>query len=237
MLAAFNPCGFALLPAYLGLLIRGRGNPLSRALKFSFGMALGFLLVFGGFALLLAPIASQLFQALPFLTVLMGLLLVAFGILILLGKSPDFSRLRVFQSAPGATLLSQLSYGVTFALASLSCTIGPFLAVLGGSATQSSGQWFVNVLGYGFGMWLVILVLALAAAVSANRLAAAAANFRRWVEPISGTLLIIVGLYVAWFGVYELQIIANPNHRDPVIGLVLELQQSAVRLLSSLFGF
>ncbi len=200
-------------------------------------MAIGLLLVFGGFALLLAPVAGQLFQALPYLTVLMGLLLIAFGALILLGKAPDFSRLRVFQRAPGASLVSQLAYGVTFALASLSCTIGPFIAVLGGSATQSTGQWIFNVLSYGLGMWLVILVLALAAAVSANQFAAAASRFRRLVEPITAILLLVVGAYVAWFGVYELQIIANPAHRDPIIGGVLELQQTVVRFISSLFGF
>lgn len=225
------------MPAYLGLLIRGQGKPVRRALKFSFGMALGLLLVFAGFAILLAPIAGPLFQSLPYLTVVMGLLLFGFGALILARKAPDFSRLRFFQTAPGATLISQLGYGVTFALASLSCTIGPFLAVLGGSATRSGEQLFLNVLSYGFGMWLVILVLALAAAGSASRIATAAAGFRRWVEPLSGTLLLIVGVYVTWFGIYELQVLANPAHSDPVIGAVLEVQQAVVRLLSAVFGF
>ncbi|MEY3029204.1 MAG: hypothetical protein RL198_601 [Actinomycetota bacterium] len=200
-------------------------------------MALGLLLVFGGFALVLAPIAGQLFQSLPYLTIIMGLLLIGFGILVLLHKTPDFSKLRFFQTAPGASVVSQLAYGVTFALASLSCTIGPFLAVLGGSATQNGGQLALNILSYGFGMWLVVLVLALAVSVSAYRVTAYAARIRRWVEPISGTLLLLVGAYVTRFGIYELQVIANPGHTDPIVGFVLDFQQSAVRLFSSLFGF
>jgi len=58
--AAFNPCGFALLPAYLTMLVAspdgepGRGAAAARALRFTAGMTVGFVAVFGAFALVIA---------------------------------------------------------------------------------------------------------------------------------------------------------------------------------------
>ena len=55
MVAAFNPCGFAMLPAYLTLVIDPQNNgqltAVRRALAATASMALGFLVVFGSFGL------------------------------------------------------------------------------------------------------------------------------------------------------------------------------------------
>lgn len=78
LLAAFNPCGFAMLPAYLALVVLGedgaRGRPAaaSRALLATVMMAAGFLVVFGAFGLVIAPAASQVQSALPAVTVVIG---------------------------------------------------------------------------------------------------------------------------------------------------------------------
>ena len=78
--AAFNPCGFALLPAYLGLLVRddvpgGRVAALGRAARFATGMTAGFVVVFGVVGAVLAPLAFSLERYLPILTVVMGVLM------------------------------------------------------------------------------------------------------------------------------------------------------------------
>ena len=58
-LAAFNPCGFALLPAYLISLVvdkeiqQSKSERYRRALKFTVAMTLGFIAVFGSFATLI----------------------------------------------------------------------------------------------------------------------------------------------------------------------------------------
>src|ERR1700748_3751725 len=60
LVAALNPCGFAMLPAYLLLVVRGQvpgarssaaraWAPIGRALAATIGMALGFVTVFGLF--------------------------------------------------------------------------------------------------------------------------------------------------------------------------------------------
>ncbi len=68
MLAAVNPCGFALLPAYLTLLVvgdrvdssfAGRLAAIGRALALTAAMTVGFVAVFGVFGLLAAPLGPR----------------------------------------------------------------------------------------------------------------------------------------------------------------------------------
>jgi cytochrome c-type biogenesis protein len=70
MLAAVNPCGFALLPAYLSLLVLNEESSslraaVRRALIFTAAMTAGFVAVFGVFGLVISPIASAVQRYLP----------------------------------------------------------------------------------------------------------------------------------------------------------------------------
>jgi cytochrome c biogenesis protein CcdA len=144
--AAFNPCGFALLPAYLALLVaegpgtgRGsRGAVLARAVRFSAGMTVGFVAVFGLFGAVITSLAISVEPYLPVVTVVMGVVLVGLGGWLLAGRSLAVPGLAGRGRAPTWTWGSQIGYGVSFALASLSCTIAPFLAVTARGA--SDGQ-------------------------------------------------------------------------------------------------
>ncbi|MEW2635300.1 cytochrome c biogenesis protein CcdA [Streptomyces sp. NPDC048389] len=74
MLAAVNPCGFALLPAYLSLLVLGDDTPtraaaVTRALSATAAMTAGFAAVFALFGLAIAPVAGQVQQHLPWFTI------------------------------------------------------------------------------------------------------------------------------------------------------------------------
>src|SRR5208337_4254424 len=89
LVAALNPCGFAMLPAYLVLVVRGESTPLlpavGRALAATIAMAVGFLLVFATFGLLTVSIAAMVQRYLPYVIVLVGVVLVALGISLLCG--------------------------------------------------------------------------------------------------------------------------------------------------------
>ncbi|EUA90255.1 cytochrome C biogenesis transmembrane region family protein [Mycobacterium ulcerans str. Harvey] len=95
--AALNPCGFAMLPAYLLLVVRGQhggesgeaASPIGavgRAIAATIGMALGFLTVFGAFGALTISAASTVQRYLPYLTVLIGVLLFGLGVWLLSGR-------------------------------------------------------------------------------------------------------------------------------------------------------
>ncbi|MDT7791602.1 MAG: hypothetical protein QOD59_1038, partial [Mycobacterium sp.] len=70
LVAALNPCGFAMLPAYLALVVRGedvgRRDAVGRAVTATAAMAAGFLAVFGGFGLLTLSAASTVQRYLPY---------------------------------------------------------------------------------------------------------------------------------------------------------------------------
>jgi len=90
LVAALNPCGFAMLPAYLLLVVRGeragerRGlAAVGRALAATFGMALGFFTVFGLFGALTISAAATVQRYLPYATVVIGVVLAALGLWLL----------------------------------------------------------------------------------------------------------------------------------------------------------
>jgi cytochrome c biogenesis protein CcdA len=231
LVAALNPCGFAMLPAYLALVVWGEGvgrrAAVGRAVTATAAMAAGFVVVFGGFGLLTVSAAAVVQRYLPYATALIGIALVALGFWLLIGR--EITLLPGLAGgarwAPTTRLGSMFGYGVSYAVASLSCTVGPFLAV---TATASRG----SVLGtaavyaaYAGGFALVVGVLAVAVALANS---AAVDRMRRilpYINRISGALLVIVGFYVGYYGLYEIRLFsANGNPEDPVIAAAGRVQ-------------
>ena len=237
LVAALNPCGFAMLPAYLLLAVRGQPHEansgqwtaIGRALAATVGMALGFMAVFGSFGALTISASSTVQRYLPYGTVVIGVVLVALGVWLLSGRELTALTPRPLgpRWAPTARLWSMFGYGVSYAIASLSCTIGPFLAVT--AAGLRSGSVFTGVsiyLAYVGGLTLVVGVLALAAATASSAVAERLRRILPFVNRISGALLVLVGLYVAYYGVYELRLfsatVASPP--DALISAAGRLQ-------------
>jgi cytochrome c-type biogenesis protein len=240
--AAVNPCGFALLPAYVTLAVAGDGDGSTvsrsratwRALRFTAGMTVGFVAVFAAFAVLLAGVSSALQQVLPYLTVVMGVALVGVGTWLLAGRElPGVPRPGGrLSGAPGRGFGSVVGYGVTFALVSLSCTIGPFLAVV--FSSLSAGGYagvVVSFLVYAVGMGVVVGALALAVALAQTQVVRAMRGAGRVVPRVAGGLVLLAGVYVAWYGWFELRVLAGTTTSDPVIDRALAVQGALTRLL------
>jgi cytochrome c biogenesis protein CcdA len=228
LVAALNPCGFAMLPAYLLLVVRGQPSgerrglaALGRAVAATVGMALGFLTVFGLFGVLTISAATTVQRYLPYGTVVIGIVLVALGVWLLSGRELTALTPRPFgpRWAPSARVGSMYGYGVSYAIASLSCTIGPFLAVTAAGFRGGSVVTGVSIyLAYVAGLTLVVGVLAIAAATTSSALTDRLRRVLPFVNRISGALLVLVGLYVAYYGVYELRLFnATANPDDAVI--------------------
>ena len=237
LVAALNPCGFAMLPAYLLLVVRGQPQEVSsgewmavgRALAATAGMALGFMAVFGSFGALTISAASTVQRYLPYGTVAIGLILIALGGWLLTGRELTALTPRPLgpRWAPTARLWSMFGYGVSYAIASLSCTIGPFLAVTAAGLRSGSVLTGVSIyLAYVGGLTLVVGALALAAATASSAVVERLRRIVPLVNRISGALLVLVGLYVAYYGVYELRLfsatVASPP--DDLINAAGRLQ-------------
>ena len=231
MVAALNPCGFAMLPAYLTLVIQREGGgqlaAVGRALVATVVMALGFLTVFGLFGLLTVSVASTIQRYLPYVTLIVGASLVALGFWLLSGRElTGWSVGKGAGWAPTARLGSMFGYGVGYALASLSCTVGPFLAVTGSALRSGSAvDGVLAYVAYAAGIALVVGVLAIAVALAS---ATAIARMRRilpYVNRISGAILLAVGLYVAYYGWFELRLFGGQETAgDPVIAAAGRIQ-------------
>lgn len=232
MVAAFNPCGFAMLPAYLALVVspdeRSQLGAIGRALAATAAMALGFLAVFGTFGLLTVSLASTVQRYLPFVTVAVGTGLVALGLWLLSGRElPAWSTGHGPGWAATPKVGSMVGYGISYAIASLSCTIGPFLAVTGGSLR--SGSVLAGVLvyaAYAAGIALVVGALAVAVALGSSALLARMRRVLPYVNRISGFIMVAVGLYVAYYGWFELRLFSGGSPEDPVIAAAGRVQRA-----------
>ncbi len=234
LVAALNPCGFAMLPAYLTLVVvgddtqaRSRAAAVGRALAATAVMALGFLVVFGAFGLIVAPLAVSVQRYLPAITVVIAGGLVGLGVWMLTGRQLTVLLPKLSRGAPTARLGSMFGYGLAYAIASLSCTIGPFLVVT--TTTFRSGSVLDGVLAYlayGLGMTLVVGVLATAVALASSTVTTATRRLLPHINRIGGALLVLVGLYVGYYGVYELRLyFGDGNASDPVIEAAGGIQQ------------
>ena len=229
MVAAFNPCGFAMLPAYLTLVVRredgGQLAAMGRAVVATVAMTLGFLTVFGAFGLLTVSVASTVQRYAPYVTVVVGACLVLLGVWLLTGRELAMRSMGDgARWAPTNRLWSMFGYGIGYAIASLSCTIGPFLAVTGSSARSGSALGAVGVYAaYAAGFGLVVGVLAVAVAAASSAVVDRMRRMLPFVNRISGAILMAVGAYVAYYGWFEVRLFSGDAAgaadavNDPVI--------------------
>ncbi|MDA0632377.1 cytochrome c biogenesis CcdA family protein [Nonomuraea sp. MCN248] len=232
--AAFNPCGFAMLPAYLTLLVSGtppraaggvwHRGPVVRAVLLSAAMTAGFVTVFGLFGLVVTPLAAVAGTVLPWVTIVIGIVLVVLGGWLLAGRSLPV-RVPGVSARPARSARSLYGYGVAYAVASLSCTVGPFLAVTSASLTSGGVAGGLAVFAaYALGMGLVVALLSLAVALTKEAVLFRVRRSLPHVSRVSGVLLVLAGLYVTYYGWYELRVFGGGDPDDPVVGTVTGVQ-------------
>ncbi len=232
--AALNPCGFAMLPAYLALLVApdgtsGAGPAVGRALRMTAAMTAGFVGVFAVFAAVVVPLSLALERYLPWVTVVIGMALVGLGFWLLSGRHL-LLRAPSVGGAPTTSLRSMVVYGVAYATASLSCTIGPFLAVATSTTRVDTLLGGVAVvLVFALGMGLVVGILAVAVALAREGFVGRMRRALPYVNRVSGALLVVAGLYVAYYGWYELRVFSGDVSGDPVVDTALKVQSVLAR--------
>ncbi|MEU9829758.1 cytochrome c biogenesis CcdA family protein [Micromonospora chersina] len=245
LLAAVNPCGFALLPAYLSLLVlgdepaaeRGPLAPVGRAVALTGAMTLGFVAVFGIFGLLAAPAADAVARHLPWVSILIGLALVAAGGWLLAGRQlPTFTPKLATGPAVRRRFGSMVLFGAAYAIASLGCTIGPFLAVVvAGFGAGSALSGVALFVAYALGMGLAVGAAALAVALARESLMRRARRASSLLGRIAGLLLVVTGGYVAWYGWYEVRIFTGRGDADdPIIDAAGTVQTAVSTWLAGL---
>ena len=212
MLAAFNPCGFALLPGYLALFLgdsaqASRGRAISRSLAVSGALTAGFVVVFGIVGLIVTFAAWRITAYTPYLTLIVGPLLVLLGIWLLLGRELKL-RLPRMKGTVSANPAGMFIYGMIYATVSLSCTLPIFLIAVAGSLRSDSVLGGASViLAYALGMGLVMTVLTLAVALARTSIVSTSRNLVKYINRVSGALLVLAGGFLTSYGYSEIQLL------------------------------
>lgn len=241
MIAALNPCGFALLPTYLALLVTGddradRSTAVLRALRLTAAMTVGFAAVFAVFGLVIAPVAGSAQRHLPWLSVAVGIAVMLAGVWLLAGKElPVPGRGRRPGRPVTGTMTSMFGYGITYALASLTCTVAPFLAVVVAAFRADSIATGVALfLLYAGGMGLVVGTAACAVALANGSVVRTARQLGRVVPVAGGVLLVALGSYVAYYGWWEIRVLRGEPAQDPVVEWADTVRRWLVSLVTDL---
>ena len=207
LVATLNPCGFAMMPAYLSYFMGtqqdeelSRSASLRRALVVGGVMSLAFLLVFGVTGLAITLGFRAVIDWIPWIALGVGGLVVILGVAMLFGYELTVGLPKTKQAGTGKGLRSVFGFGISYGLASLSCTLPVFLSVVAIQLTASNlvtGVTTFIVYGLGMSMMLmgVTLVMALGRQTIVRRLRASA----RYINRISGVVLVLAGGYIIWF--------------------------------------
>lgn len=215
MVAAFNPCGFALLPAYLSYYVgvdepeagAGPAAATLRGLAVGAAVTAGFVVVFGVAGTLVTELSLSVQRVTPWLSVVLGLALLVLGGAMLAGFQPRLSLPKVGRAARGRGLGAMFVFGVSYATVSLSCTLPVFLAAVAGTFRDASfASGMAGFAAYALGMGTVLLVLTVAVALARRSLVAGLRRAVPLVQRFSGGLLVVAGAYVAYYGWYEIRL-------------------------------
>ncbi len=239
LVAAFNPCGFALLPAYLSYFIgveQSAEQPSSgtqalgamlRAMAVALTLTAGFVVVFGAFGALFETVLSQgtVLDHIGYVTIAIGAIMALLGLWLLTGRAINLRLPKMNRGTGSRRMGSVFMFGVSYAVVSLSCTIGLFIAAVAASfSADGVANGTANFVAYGVGMGAVMTFLTLALATARTSVVPAMRRMFRWINPISGLVLIASGVYVANYGWWELQIIDNPRATNVLVDKFTEFQ-------------
>ena len=214
VVSAVNPCGFAILPAYVGFYLGAQGpldaparvaRRLFRALWVSAAVTAGFVLMFGAAGLVLSVATTAVARYFPWMALAVGVLLVLVGGSMLTGRTL-YTNLgeqladRVGPAARQRGARGYLAYGLAYAAASLSCQLPVFLAVVASALTAGGflGATLQFVL-FALGMGLAITVLTVATAFVESAGLLRVRRAVRYVQPVSAGLLLLGGAFIIYY--------------------------------------
>lgn len=222
LVAAFNPCGFAMLPTYLAYFV-GLDDPdaepgvaanVIRGLAVGLTLTAGFFVVFGAFGLVTSHLVSRSFvnEKVPWITLVLGVLMIPLGIAMLRGYEPKIGLPRMSKGTGSRQMSSIFLFGISYAVVSLSCTTPIFItAVVTSFTSDGLTDGIAAFLAYASGMAAVVVFLTMAVALARGSVAR---NMRRvlpYVNRVSGALLVLAGLYLAAYGWWAVRVLNDPT--------------------------
>lgn len=242
LLSTVNPCGFAMLPAYLSFFMGldedenvPRRVVVGRALKIGLIMSAGFIAVFGSAGLIIRfggqAIQDSIANGLAWIALVTGGGVVALGVWLLLGNSlkvrvPNF-RTNTHSEGTGTIF----TFGVSYALASLSCAFPIFAGVIAASFSQNLVEGVGSFFAYAAGMAAVVLVLTVGLALGKDRMVHRLRRASQLFDRISGSILVVAGAFIVFYWTLVLSAGDNALSNNPLTVWVEGLQADLTGLI------
>jgi len=211
VVAAFNPCGFALLPAYLGLYLNDQqaGDDLAartrRSLKVSLVVAGAFTVLFGVTGALFSLASTLIVRLLPWIGLGVGVVLIVVGGMTIGGRLITFDAAQQFASKLGrgagtSSTRGYAAFGLAYGLASLGCALPLFLALVGTAVVLGGvGSAVLAFVLYGLGMAATLGVLTVLAGIVSFGILSRVRSVGRVVSVVGSVLLLVSGAYVVYY--------------------------------------
>jgi cytochrome c-type biogenesis protein len=236
LVAAVNPCGFILLPTYLMYFLGVSGGApgtqkasLRRALKVSAAVSTGFLAVFLVIGFLSVPLRSTISSNSKYVTGFIAVALIVLGLAMLFGYKPPFMTPQIDSGKKDQTVKSMFIYGVAYAVASIGCTIGLFLATVFSARPDETFMNSVgNMVAYGAGMALLVSALTVGFAFANTGLLKFLRNSMQYIDRVAAAFVVLSGLYLAWYFYW----VDLDNGGDPITDWAFARQADATAFLN-----
>lgn len=227
-LSTVNPCGFAMLPAYLTFYVGADDDQLPTAtsrtaqgLKTGLMVTAGFLLVFGVVGLPITYGATRIVRTIPWIGMALGLTLLVVGIATFFGRKISMTINSPIRPEQNRRPKTMFLFGIGYGIASLGCTLPVFLAVIGASlATQGAGGALLVLVAYGVGMAIMLILFSTGAALVRDGLIRSVRRIMPYMGRITGAMLTVAGLYLTYYwGRVKFGSAATLGD-DPIVGFV-----------------
>jgi cytochrome c biogenesis protein CcdA len=229
MLATVNPCGFAMLPAYLAYFLTAESSggdktsraTITRSLTVGLAVSAGFLAVFSAVGLAVIHLSARVNEWTPWATIVIGVVLAVLGVAMLRGYEPTITLPKLNRGGRDRTFSSMFVFGMSYAVASISCSLPLFTStVVGTFRREDLLSSFAAFVAYSLGMTLVLLALTVSMGMARQTLLHSLRRAMRYVTRASGLLLVAVGAYLAHYGWYERRVQDGSTEGSRVVELV-----------------
>jgi len=208
-----------MLPAYIGIFITDKNlqkdqktiSYLQSAIIVSISMGLGFLLVFGSIGIIISlsrDIISEYVDLFHWLGFILGFLLIFTAIYLSSGKKIYFHKPQSLSSKikinSRVKFTNYFFFGISYALASISCTMPIFLALIGSSIAREGFVYgFYQFLVYSAGMTVMIIIITVTISIFKSTFLDKFKKSSKYLDIVSSYILIIVGGYLIFYWLTE----------------------------------
>jgi threonine/homoserine/homoserine lactone efflux protein len=140
---------------------------------------------------------TSIYRVMPWLTIVIGVALLGLGLAMLSGYRLKVVLPRLDRGGRSRRAGSMVLFGVSYAIASLGCTLPLFLPVVANRSNAASGV--LAFVAYGLGMAVVLTTLSLGLALARESMVRRMRSVLRYVDRVAGALLVLVGIYLVWY--------------------------------------